>query len=232
MTNPAMSAALDDLVEILSWARPHGSETEKAFNREFLDKVLGAVPLLPMPSPQESQVEHLTKEQFKTFLDGCDLPHVRLFSTLAVTTGARSSAILQLTWQQVDLPRCIVDFNPPDLEKSKHKARAIVPLNGPAMNALREAWKAHTCDHVIEYRGGPIASIKTGVKLAAARSGVEVHPHMFRHSAAVWMAEARVPLDEIARFLGHSNIEITRSVYAKYNPEYLQQAARALDWER
>jgi integrase len=192
---------------------------------------LDALPALPMPPMEESRVEHLTKAEFRQFLEGCEAEHVRLFAILAVTTGARTAAILQLTWPQVDLARCIADFNPPTLERRKHKTRAIVPLNGPAMQALREAVKVRTTDHVIEYAGRPIASIKTGVRLASERSRVPVHPHMFRHSAAVWMAEARVPLDEIARFLGHSNVEITRNVYAKFNPDYLQQAATALDWE-
>lgn len=41
MTKSARSSALDELIEILSWARPHGSETEAAFNKEFLDKIPG-----------------------------------------------------------------------------------------------------------------------------------------------------------------------------------------------
>ena len=39
MTNPLNRR--DRLFEILSWARPHGSETERRFAREFLDRVPG-----------------------------------------------------------------------------------------------------------------------------------------------------------------------------------------------
>jgi integrase len=48
------------------------------------------------------------------------------------------------------------------------------------------------------------------------------------HTAAVWMAEAGVPIPEIAQYLGHSNSRTTERVYARYSPGYLQGAARAL----
>ena len=85
-------------------------------------------------------------------------------------------------------------------------------------------------DYVIEYHGSPVASIMQGIRAAAVRSGIPCHPHMFRHSAAVWMAEARVPMEEIAAFLGHRNVQITIRTYARYNPDYLRKAAVELDW--
>ena len=72
--------------------------------------------------------------------------------------------------------------------------------------------------------------IKKGIAAASVRSGVKVHPHMFRHSAAVWMAEDRVPMSEIAAFLGHRDINVTTRVYARFHPEYLRKAAQSLSW--
>lgn len=43
------------------------------------------------------------------------------------------------------------------------------------------------------------------------------------------MAEAGVPMSEIASFLGHSDDRITQRVYAKYSPAYLRTAASALE---
>lgn len=65
---------------------------------------------------------------------------------------------------------------------------------------------------------------------ASQRSGVHATPHMFRHSAAVWMAEDRTPMEEIAAYLGHSDTRITSRVYARFSPDYLRRAAKALDW--
>lgn len=43
------------------------------------------------------------------------------------------------------------------------------------------------------------------------------------------MAEAGVPMEEIAQYLGHTNPAITRSTYARFSPEFLRKAANALE---
>lgn len=43
------------------------------------------------------------------------------------------------------------------------------------------------------------------------------------------MAEAGVPMEEIASFLGHSDMKITRDVYARFSPNALRDAAAALE---
>ncbi len=51
------------------------------------------------------------------------------------------------------------------------------------------------------------------------------------HSAAVHMAEAGIPMDEIAQYLGHENVDVTRSVYARFSPTYLRKAASVLEYD-
>jgi integrase len=45
------------------------------------------------------------------------------------------------------------------------------------------------------------------------------------------MAEDRVPMEEIAQYLGHTDINTTRKVYARYSPDYLRRAAGALEYD-
>lgn len=186
-------------------------------------------PAIKLPSMPETTVGHLTKKQFGKFLAGCAAPHVRLFAMLAVTTGGRKSAILQATWSQVDLERCLLNLNQSG-RKQNRKYRATVPLNDLIAAALRVARADASTDYLIEHHGKPLLDIKKGIAAASVRSGIPVHPHMFRHSAAVWMAEDRVPMAEIASFLGHRDINVTVRTYARYSPEYLRQAAQSLTW--
>ncbi|MBL3565107.1 hypothetical protein JMM61_10360 [Rhodovulum sulfidophilum] len=44
------------------------------------------------------------------------------------------------------------------------------------------------------------------------------------------MAEAGVPIEEIAEYLGHTNPNITRSTYARFSPDYLRHAAGSLEF--
>lgn len=92
------------------------------------------------------------------------------------------------------------------------------------------AKEAAETDYVIEFAGKPVKSIKRTFHTARKRAGLDkmVTPHVIRHSSASWMAEAGIPMSEIAAVLGHSDSRVTEKVYAKYSPTYLQRAVRAL----
>ena len=98
------------------------------------------------------------------------------------------------------------------------------------MAALQEAKDKALSPYVIEWGGKGVGSIKTSMKKAAARASLsDVSPHVLRHSAAVWMAEAGRDMEEIRQFLGHESIEVTRRIYAKLSPSYLAGAADVLE---
>lgn len=42
------------------------------------------------------------------------------------------------------------------------------------------------------------------------------------------MAEAGVPIEEIAQYMGHLNPNVTRSTYAQFSPDHLRKAAGSL----
>lgn len=194
------------------------------------EKLILAAPPIVLPPMPESEVQHLSKAQFRRFLAGCRAPHVRLFAQLAVTTGGRASALLELPWVRVDLDRRVINLNPAGRIQRENKRRAAVPINERLLPLLVEARAGALTPFVIESRGDRIKSIKKGIAAASIRARVHCTPHMFRHSAAVWMAEERVPMAEIAAYLGHKDTRITERVYARFHPDYLRRAARALDW--
>lgn len=187
-------------------------------------------PPVRLPAIPESTVGHLTKAEFRQFLTGCTSAHVSLFAALAVTTGARATALLQLPWSSVEFDRGIIKLRPEGVAAGALKGRATVPINDRLLPILLEAKAGAMSDYVIEYHGEAVSSILVGFRSAAIRSGIKVHPHMLRHSAAVWMAEDRVPMVEIASYLGHKDAGITARVYARFAPDYLREAAKSLDW--
>jgi len=188
-----------------------------------------AAPAIWMPPPAKPRSNFLTKEQAAKFLDNIETPHVRLFVILALATGARMSALLELQWSQVDLGKRFIDLDPAGRHQN-NKRRSVVPINARAEAALREAREAALTDYVIEYGGGPIKDVKKALQAASARSGIHASAHVFRHTAGVWMAEADVPMQKIAQYLGHTSTRVTEQVYARYSPSFMKDASAALEW--
>jgi integrase len=184
--------------------------------------------LPPKSAPRD---RWLSREEVDTLLTHIETPHVRLFVTLAITTGARMSAILSLRWDQVrlDARTPTVDFRAAGREQT-NKRRVEVPLNKRAVTALREMRDAAQTDYVIEWAGEPVASVKKAIRLAAQRSGVPCSPHVFRHTAGVWLAHADQPMSKIAQFLGHTSTRVTEEVYARYSPSFMADSAAALEF--
>ncbi|MFC7399773.1 tyrosine-type recombinase/integrase [Chelatococcus sp. GCM10030263] len=67
-------------------------------------------------------------------------------------------------------------------------------------------------------------------RTAVRKSGLsDPPPHALRHTAAVWMTESGVSMEEIAQYLGHSDPRITYRIYAWFSPGFLRKAASALE---
>ena len=138
--------------------------------------------------------------------------------------------MLDLTWDRVDLESRRIDFN--TAEKGQgNKRRAIVPINETAFKALTMAYELATTHHVIEWAGNPCTTMNKAFNKTRDEAGLgkDVTPHILRHTAATHMAKAGVDMFHIAGMLGHNNIATTAKVYARHHPDFLKNAASALD---
>jgi integrase len=193
-------------------------------------KAQGAVfELPPQPRPKD---RYLSKAEARRLVAAARrFHHVRAFIVLSLTTAARQSALLELTWDRVDFRTGRVSLSLGDDMDEARKRRANVPMNRRARMYLEALHRARTSDYVIEWGGHRVLSIKKGFRAACDRAGLsDVTPHVLRHTAASWMAMAGVPMLEISRYLGHSSVAVTERVYAKLHPDYLKTASAALDW--
>ncbi len=192
-------------------------------------RLIKHAPDIDRPRKPDPKERYLTRDEAQKILTAASLPHVRLSIHLMLATAARISAILELTWSRVDFARRLIYLVDPN-DKTRRKGRSTVPINDTLLSALRTAKTEALSDYVVEWGGQRVLSIKRSIETAARNAKLEdVSPHVFRHTAAVWMAEAGVPLAEIAQYLGHSTPAITYKVYAKYSPDHLRSAAKALE---
>lgn len=183
-------------------------------------------PAIWIPPASKPRDHWLTKEEARILVDAAETPHIKLFVILGLSTGARAGAILDLTWDRIDFAHGTIDFRPSGRNQT-NKRRTVVPMNTISRPALEEAYAARLSDHVIEYAGKPVASVKKATQRLAARTGIAFSPHVLRHTCAVWMAQANVPMQKIAQYLGHTSTRVTEAVYARYSPSFMQDASAA-----
>ena len=185
--------------------------------------------LPPQPPAKERYLE--PDEARKLSRAAKDYPHIRAFIVLSLSTGARKSALLELTWDRVDLKRRIISFPLGEASDAQRKNRAKVPMTRRAYRYLRVLQASATCPHVIEWGGHRVQSVKKGFQGAVQRAGLaDVTPHTLRHTAASWMAMKGVRMFDISKFLGHSDTRVTERRYAHLSPDHLREAAKALDF--
>lgn len=186
-------------------------------------------PPMWLPPASAPRDHWLTKAEARTLVDAAKSPHIRLFLVLGLATGARSNAILDLTWDRVDFAHGTIDYRPAGREQT-NKRRVVVPMNAVARAALEEAHKGALCDHVIEFARKPVASVKKAIGRLAVDTGIAVSPHVLRHTCAVWMAQADVPMQKISQYLGHTSINVTSQVYARYSPSFMKDAGASVEF--
>lgn len=205
-------------------------KTDLELLRACLRKRYGASsPSIWIPPASAPRDKWLTKEQARTIADLSDTPHIKLFLTLGLATGARAGAILDLTWDRVDFDHGTIDYRPPGRVQT-NKRRTVVPMGERARRELLAAYEARLTDHVIEYGGKPVGSVKKAVQRLSKRAGIPFSPHTLRHTCAVWMAQDNVPMQLISQYLGHTSLRMTEQVYARYSPSFMRDASAATEF--
>lgn len=204
--------------------------TELGHLRTVLKWALGdKAPKVERPQKPAPKGRYLTHAEIGKLLAAPAADHIKLAIHLMLATAARVGAILDLTWERVDLERGQINLRVD--AAGPRKGRAVVPINAGLRAALSVAQGQAMSDYVIEWAGKPVANIKTGFNLAVKAAGLtNVSPHTLRHSAAVHMVEAGIPITEVAQFLGHSNPSVTFHVYGRFSPSHLRKAADVLDF--
>ena len=191
--------------------------------------LIDRAPAIERPQKPAPRDRHLDKTEVAKLLAADCAPHIRLAIIMLLATAGRVSAVLGLTWDRVDFERARIDLRE-DLSGPR-KGRAVVPMNRMARAALQTAKEGALSPWVVEWAGERVGCIRRGFLTACKSAGLDgVTIHDLRHTAAVHMVEAGVPMAQVSQYLGHSNIAITERVYARFSPSFLAGAAEALEF--
>jgi len=199
-----------------------------ALNHVRKEGWIDKAPHIDKPPPPPPRQHVANQKEIRRFLDRIDLPHLMLFSLLALHTLSRKMAVLELKWDQVDFQTGLIDFNPKGRTRTI-KRRVPVPINKTLRTVLQKAWEGRDTEYVVELNGKPLLDIKKSFATAARRAGIEwLTPHVLRHTGATLMAMEGVAMTQISGIMGDDVATVTKH-YLKYHPDYLREATNALD---
>lgn len=206
-----------------------------------------AVELLPRnvaagvapPAGKATERRALTHAEARAFLDaGKDDPYSPLW-TLYLATGLRRGEALALRWADVDFERgrlsvrrtlvkttdaagkrALVFGEPKSLA-----SRRTLSLDRETLAALESHRKGRVSDALVFCTGhgtplGPDNVYHRCRELGAAAKLGTVTVHMLRHTHATHLLLAGVPLELVARRLGHGSSTITLDTYSHALPGY------------
>jgi integrase/recombinase XerD len=156
----------------------------------------------------------------------------------AKTCSVRDYIILRLLWRSGMRVSELLTLTPSDLEpynqvlnitkaKGKKQRRVVVD---PPMFAMLSTYIAET--RTPEER--PIFGLSSVhiwrlCQKYGKMIGVDVHPHMFRHSYAIHLIRNGVDLRRLQQLLGHSNIQTT-TVYLQFRDQDLREVYNKVEF--
>ena len=161
--------------------------------------------------------EHLTEAEVEQLYQAAK-KHGRhgqrdaLMVWMAYRHGLRVGELVGLRWT------AHVDFDAGTLrvERLKNGVHSVHPLSERELRGLRRLQKANTGRYVfVNERGAPITEIgfrKTLARIAAtvpSLAGLNVHPHMLRHSCGYALANRGLDTRSLQHYLGHRVIANT-----------------------
>lgn len=209
-----LSAAINYCNNILDWQIPN--------------KTTG----LKLKEPQ-GRVRWISFKEANALIDAAKLSdkafYLADFIIIALNTGCRSSELLQLTWNSINLEQSLIL-----LEHTKSGKRRTIPINQQTQAALLNRLNyrnTHFPDAqrvFINQQGVGIDCVKKSFKSACERAGIEnFRIHDMRHTCAAWLVMAGVELIVIRDLLGHSSVTVTE-IYAHLSPKQVRVALEQL----
>jgi site-specific recombinase XerD len=179
------------------------------------------MPAVPPNKGKEYPAEPLTPDEVHRLIDAC---------SRKAPTGIRNRAMLALLYRSGLRVSEVLALRPSDLNLAKRSIRLLDTKSGKAQTRGYQHGADDALARWLDVRakllkvrngaklfctldGGPISDdyVRGMLKRLGRNAGIEkrVHPHGLRHTFAVELEAAGVPVTVISKLLGHSSIAVT-----------------------
>jgi len=199
-----------------------------ALRKGYVDFIPGTLHIA-MPTIDNKVTENLTPEQAQKLLQALDEEADQVIASLvrlALFTGMRRGALLNLQWDDLDFERGFITLRGDVAKKQKTET---IPMNDQARAILNSLPRTNS-PYVFPGRQNdrPRTNITHILKRIRKKSGLpeSFRPlHGLRHSFASWLASSgQVSMYELQKLLTHSSPQMTQR-YAHLHDDALRKAS-------
>lgn len=194
-----------------------------ALNHDKNEKRIASVPPVWMPEKSEPRDRWLTRKEAAALLRASrkQTRHLPWFILLSLYSGQRKKAVLNLTWDRVDLENGRINWQ---YGIRTNKRRPHQPMPDELKMFLRYLTAYGTRGFVLHIDGERIGDIKKSLSTALKRAGIEgASAHTLKHTALTWMMQNGTDIWSAAGFSGTSTKTIEHT-YGHHASDYLEEA--------
>ena len=166
----------------------------------------------------------LKREEFDKLLAAAKDDRERCILYLFAGAGLRVAEASRIRIEDLNLGSSYLHIPASNAKGGKARTVALLP---PVVAVLHTYLNGRSTGYLFPSIAGDHISprqIQYILKSIASKAGIErVHPHLLRHSFAVWSPEYGIDIYTLSQQLGHSSI-LTTSIYLKSAPSHRRDA--------
>lgn len=157
------------------------------------------------PSDETKRTRVISRDEEALLLDACDERREKLKAIIicALETGMRRGEIFTLRWRDVDLENRRIHIQALNTKTLKSRSVPITPLLFETLTALPHRGESSRVFGITD-------TIKRSWATAKRIAGItDLKFHDLRHTYATRLVQAGIPIAEVSRILGHTNLATT-----------------------
>lgn len=172
----------------------------------------------------------LTLSEAETLIEACRKGkrrnHIAPLVICALYTGMRKGELFKMVWNDVNIERRIITVR---ALNTKTQTERLVPIADRVANELVKL-RANAAG---EDRIFPMVGTQKSFNSACAEAGlVGLRFHDLRATAGSWLIEGGMPIEQVAKILGHTNYQTTFRHYNRITEITVNKAAEVLNGMR
>lgn len=165
---------------------------------------------LDCPTVRIGDIKYLSMEQFDKVLAACETEIEHVLVVVLFDTAVRISELLGITLDDVNWEHGLISV----VRKGGRKQEVNISSKG--LSALRSWLNARESKSKEVFMGLDYYNAWGIIKGIGKRTGIDLRPHIFRHTRAIQMLMSGADLHDVQGHLGHANITTTANIYGRF----------------